>query len=221
MTAMGAHARAQPAETPLRAILPNARRVALMPGPVCSPRLPRRSIKLLPLGRPGAARHRTLCRWRAPVAAVVRWCITSDAVRMPRAGRAAPSKHSNMPEDRAPSEGVLITATGCSAHLKDLEHLFLDDPSWLTRARAFAHATRDFLDLATSTNGVALPRRLRVAWQAPCSLQNGVKLAANGETLLNAAGFETLAIPEGHLCCGSAGSYSILQPEISGRLVRR
>jgi glycolate oxidase iron-sulfur subunit len=62
---------------------------------------------------------------------------------------------------------------------------------------------------------------LRVAWQAPCSLQNGLRLAAKGEALLAAAGFDVLTIPEGHLCCGSAGSYSILQPEISGRLRAR
>lgn len=114
----------------------------------------------------------------------------------------------------------MITATGCSAHLKDLEHLFLDDPSWLPRARAFSEATRDFLDLATPGE-VTAPRRLRVAWQAPCSLQNGLNLAAKGGALLEAAGFETLDTPEGHLCCGSAGSYSILQPEISGRLRAR
>jgi glycolate oxidase iron-sulfur subunit len=60
-----------------------------------------------------------------------------------------------------------------------------------------------------------------VAWQAPCSLQNGLRLAATGEALLASAGFDVLAIPEGHLCCGSAGSYSILQPEISGRLRAR
>jgi glycolate oxidase iron-sulfur subunit len=67
----------------------------------------------------------------------------------------------------------------------------------------------------------AAPRQLRVAWQAPCSLQNGLHLAENGEAVLAGAGFDVLAVPEGHLCCGSAGSYSILQPEISGRLRAR
>jgi glycolate oxidase iron-sulfur subunit len=117
-------------------------------------------------------------------------------------------------------EGVLITATGCSAHLKDLTHLFLDDPLWLPRARAFATASRDFLDLATPTASTSA-KHLRIAWQAACSLQNGLKLAHKGEELLSAAGFEVLPIPEGHLCCGSAGSYSILQPEISGQLRAR
>ncbi|MEJ0042825.1 MAG: 4Fe-4S dicluster domain-containing protein [Rhizomicrobium sp.] len=90
-------------------------------------------------------------------------------------------------------EGVLITATGCSAHLKDLTHLFLDDPLWLPRARAFAAASRDFLDLATP-RAAAEPRALRVAWHAACSLQNGLKLAGRGEALLAAAGFEVASV---------------------------
>jgi glycolate oxidase iron-sulfur subunit len=123
--------------------------------------------------------------------------------------------------DRAgPFDGVLITATGCSAYLKDLAHLFVDDPVWAPRAAAFAAKTRDFLDLATP-EVASPPRSLRVAWQAPCSLQNGLKLADAGKTLLQSAGFEVLDIAESHLCCGSAGSYSILQPEIAAQLRAR
>src|SRR5262249_40134453 len=115
---------------------------------------------------------------------------------------------------------VLITATGCSAYLKDLAHVFADDPVWAPRAAAFAARTRDFLELATAAPSAA-PVLLRVAWQAPCSLQDGLKLADAGRALLAAAGFEVVDIPEGHLCCGSAGSYSILQPEIAARLRAR
>jgi glycolate oxidase iron-sulfur subunit len=123
--------------------------------------------------------------------------------------------------DRAgPFDGVLITATGCSAYLKDLADLFADDPVWAPRATAFAAKARDFLDLASPVSA-SPPRSLRVAWQAPCSLQNGLKLADAGKALLRSAGFEVLDIPENHLCCGSAGSYSILQPEIAGRLRAR
>ena len=123
-------------------------------------------------------------------------------------------------ERAGPFDGVLTTATGCSAYLKDLEHLFAGDPAWAPRAKAFAAKTRDFLDLATPVT--ALPSRsLRVAWQAPCSLQNGLKLADAGKALLQSAGFEVLDIPESHLCCGSAGSYSILQPEIASQLRAR
>jgi len=117
-------------------------------------------------------------------------------------------------------EAVLITATGCSAYLKDLEHVFAGDPVWQPRAAAFAAKAQDFLELATAQSA-APTRRLRVAWQAPCSLQNGLKLADAGRALLAGSGFDVLDIAEGHLCCGSAGSYSILQPEIAGQLRER
>jgi glycolate oxidase iron-sulfur subunit len=122
-------------------------------------------------------------------------------------------------EQAGPFDGVLITATGCSAYLKDLAHLFVDDPVWAPRAAAFAAKTRDFLDLATPVPGA--PKSVRVAWQAPCSLQNGLKLADAGKALLKSAGFEVFEIAESHLCCGSAGSYSILQPEIADELRAR
>jgi glycolate oxidase iron-sulfur subunit len=216
MAAMGAHASAPPREPPMRAILPNARRVALMPGcvqPALAPQidqavarvLARRGIELVPLEGAGCCGSLVHHLGRG-----------EDAKNWARRAIEA-FEHAGGAKT---FEGVLITATGCSAHLKDLSHLFLDEPSWLPRARALSEATRDFLDLATEVQSSA-SRNLRVAWQAPCSLQNGLKLASKGEELLAAAGFEVLSIPESHLCCGSAGSYSILQPEISGRLRAR
>ncbi|HWA92936.1 MAG TPA: heterodisulfide reductase-related iron-sulfur binding cluster [Rhizomicrobium sp.] len=97
---------------------------------------------------------------------------------------------------------VLITATGCSAYLKEIS------------AKA-----RDLLELVDARGRA--PRRLRVAWQAPCSLQNGLRLADKGRQLLLDCGYEVLDVPEGHLCCGSAGSYAILQPEIAAELRAR
>ncbi len=117
-------------------------------------------------------------------------------------------------------EAVLITATGCSSHLKDLAHLFAGDPKWQLRAARFAAKVKDFSELI-SPRGAENPRRLRVAYHAPCSLQHGLRISGANETLLTAAGFDVAAIPEGHLCCGSAGSYSILQPELAGALRAR
>jgi glycolate oxidase iron-sulfur subunit len=115
-------------------------------------------------------------------------------------------------------DAVSIGATGCSAHLADIAHLFFGDPVWETRAKAFAAKLRDFSSLAEprAANGKA-----RVAWQAPCSMQNSLRNAGAGRALLEAAGFDVADIPEGHLCCGSAGSYSLLQPEIAGALRAR
>jgi glycolate oxidase iron-sulfur subunit len=117
-------------------------------------------------------------------------------------------------------DGVLITATGCSAHLKDIAHQFAGDPVWEPRAAKFAAAARDFAELATPLT-VTPPQPLRVAYHPACSLQNSLKLNGVGEALLDAAGFVVTPFNEAHLCCGSAGSYSILQPELSSQLRAR
>ena len=216
VTAMGAHAPAYPAAEPLRAILPNARRFALMPGcvqPVLAPQidqavaryLARRGIELVPLEGAGCCGSLVHHLGRSEDAR--NWARRAIEAFEYAGGAQA-------------FEGILITATGCSAHLKDLASLFLGDPSWLPRARAFADLVRDPLEIAAPLRETSAPR-VRVAWQAPCSLQNGLRLAARGEALLTAAGFEVLTIPEAHLCCGSAGSYSILQPDLSGQLRAR
>lgn len=117
-------------------------------------------------------------------------------------------------------DGVLITATGCSSQLKDYAHQFAGDPVWEKRAAAFAAAARDFAELCTPLS-VTPPRALRVAYHPACSLQNSLKLNGVGEALLEAAGFIVTPFLESHLCCGSAGTYSILQPELSGQLRAR
>ena len=122
-------------------------------------------------------------------------------------------------------DGVLITATGCSAALKDYAHLFAGDPVWEPRAAKFAAAARDFAELCTPLE-VTPPlleskRALRVAYHPACTLQNSLKLNGVGEALLAAAGFTVTPFLESHLCCGSAGTYSILQPDLSSQLRAR
>ncbi|MBV9418596.1 MAG: glycolate oxidase subunit GlcF [Alphaproteobacteria bacterium] len=212
MSRLGAHAPFQPAGVPVRVVIPNARRVGIMPGCVQAALSPdidaavtrllaRRGIELVPLEGAGCCGSLVHHLGRS-----------EDAKNWARRAIEA--------FERSGLKEVLITATGCSAHLKDLSHLFLDDPLWLPRARALAQAMRDFLDLAVVTEKKE-PRHLRVAWHAACSLQNGLRIAGKAEALLSAAGFEVVAIPEGHLCCGSAGTYSVLQPDIAGELRAR
>jgi glycolate oxidase iron-sulfur subunit len=117
-------------------------------------------------------------------------------------------------------DGVLITATGCSAALKDYAHLFAGDPEWEPRAAKFAAAARDFAELCTPLEATP-PRPLRVAYHPACTLQNSLKLNGVGEALLAAAGFTVTPFLESHLCCGSAGTYSILQPDLSSQLRAR
>ncbi len=216
MTRMGAATWVAPAAPFVRPILPNPRRIALMPGCVQAALAPeidatvarllaRRNIELVPLEGAGCCGSLVHHLGRS-----------EDAKNWARRAIEAFERGGGVKG----FEGVLITATGCSAHLKDLAHLFLDDPHWLPRARAFAAATRDLLDLLKPEK--PLPQRhVRVAWHAACSLQNGLKLTGKAEALLRTAGFDVLTIPEGHLCCGSAGSYSVLQPQIAGALRTR
>ncbi|HET7086795.1 MAG TPA: glycolate oxidase subunit GlcF [Rhizomicrobium sp.] len=117
-------------------------------------------------------------------------------------------------------DGVLITATGCSAQLKDYAHQFAGDPIWEARAAKFAGAARDFAELCTPLAATP-PQPLRVAYHPACSLQNSLKLNGVGEALLEAAGFIVTPFLESHLCCGSAGTYSILQPDLSAQLRAR
>ena len=116
-------------------------------------------------------------------------------------------------------EAVLITATGCAAHLADYAELFCDEPDWLPRAQAFAAKVKDFSELAGPRVGGA-PETLRIAHHIPCSLQHGLRRADQGAAL-KAAGYDVADIPESHICCGSAGSYSLLQPEMAGALRQR
>jgi glycolate oxidase iron-sulfur subunit len=118
-------------------------------------------------------------------------------------------------------EGVFISATGCAAHINELEHLFANDPDWQARARVFASKLLPLADLIShpplegGSSGM-----MRVALHVPCSQQHGLHWP-DGREALERAGFEALQVPEGHLCCGSAGSYSILQPEIANALRER
>ncbi len=136
--------------------------------------------------------------------------------RIPRPGPRRRSSRSN----RASTTALLITATGCSSQLKDYAHQFAGDLVWEPRAARFAACARDFAELCTPLT-VTPQQPLRVAYHPACSLQNSLKLNGVGEALLEAAGFMVTPFAESHLCCGSAGTYSILQPELSGQLRAR
>ncbi len=120
---------------------------------------------------------------------------------------------------KSPLDGVLINATGCAAYMKDYPRLFAGDPEWQARAERFVSTLKDFSEVAVPRT--ASNKGIRIAYHPPCSLQHGQRIHGLGEKLLAAAGYELTAIPDSHLCCGSAGSYSLLQPEISSELRER
>lgn len=122
------------------------------------------------------------------------------------------------------AEAVIATASGCGAHLQDYPHLLADDPAYADKARRVAACLRDPLQLFDDAAVERLrvrPRRARIAVHTPCTLQHALKLNGTAEWLLQRLGYELCQVNEGHLCCGSAGTYSILQPDLSGRLRER
>jgi glycolate oxidase iron-sulfur subunit len=116
-------------------------------------------------------------------------------------------------------DAVTVTATGCAAFLKDYPRLFVDEPAWAERARLVAGRVRDFSELAEAPLAPSAPQK-RVAYHPPCTLQFGQRIAGKGEALLTAAGFTLTPVADAHLCCGSAGSYSLTQPDMAAELRR-
>ncbi len=120
----------------------------------------------------------------------------------------------------ANADAILNTASGCAAFLKEYPKLFLGEPEE-SRAIEFAAKVRDFSELVEPDALRSVRGGLRVAYHPPCSLQHGQKLKGQAEAALRSLGFTLMPFAEEHLCCGSAGSYSLLQPEISGELRAR
>jgi len=123
--------------------------------------------------------------------------------------------------------GVVSTSSGCTQVLKDYGHLLRHDPRYAERAARFSRAVRDATELIdlqhlrTLEGGKSDGADQRVAVQCPCSLQHGLKGAGRLEAILGAVGLRTTPVADGHLCCGSAGTYSLLQPKVAGDLRER
>ena len=121
-------------------------------------------------------------------------------------------------------EAILITASGCGTNVKDYGYMFRNDPTIKGRAARVSELTRDITEFLEE---VALPKpdkalpRLTVAYHSACSLQHGQQIKSAPKTLLSRAGLRVKDVPEGHLCCGSAGVYNIMQPEIADQLKAR
>jgi glycolate oxidase iron-sulfur subunit len=119
------------------------------------------------------------------------------------------------------AEGVAVTASGCGATIEEYARLFEHETAWRHKAARVSLLARDIAEVIVA-EAPAIERALgerrsrgRVAFQSPCSLQHGLKIRGTVEALLEKAGYELTPVPDAHLCCGSAGSYSLLQPAIS------
>jgi glycolate oxidase iron-sulfur subunit len=122
--------------------------------------------------------------------------------------------------DKEQIDRIIITASGCGTTIKDYGHMLRLDPAYAEKAKAISAMARDITEFLTEIDlpEVTPPRPLRVAYHSACSMQHGQKITTAPRLLLEKAGFEVTDIPEGHLCCGSAGTYNILQPEIAAKL---
>jgi len=115
-------------------------------------------------------------------------------------------------------DAVIVTASGCGTTIKDYGHMFRRDPAYADKARTVSAKAKDITEFL---GGLALPEAtggLRLAYHSACSLQHGQNIRTLPQLLLRRAGFTVLEVPEGHLCCGSAGTYNILQPELASGL---
>ncbi len=125
--------------------------------------------------------------------------------------------------DGAGPDAIVINASGCGTTIKDYGFMLRDDPNWAASAARVAEGAKDISEIITSL-GLApaqAPEKLTVAYHSACSLQHGQKITTLPKSLLMAAGFTVKDVPEAHLCCGSAGTYNLLQPEIAGELRAR
>ncbi len=123
-------------------------------------------------------------------------------------------------------DAIVINASGCGTTVKDYGFMLREDPAYAEKAARIAALARDVTEII-ETIGLRAPSpevattSRRVAYHSACSMQHGQRIHGGPKALLAAAGFEALEVPEGHLCCGSAGTYNLLQPEIAGKLRER
>jgi glycolate oxidase iron-sulfur subunit len=120
-------------------------------------------------------------------------------------------------------DAVVINASGCGTMVKDYGFMLREDHLYAEKASRIAALARDVTEVVetfglNASSGVVTAQNRRVAYHSACSMQHGQGIHAGPKRLLAMAGFEPLEVPEGHLCCGSAGTYNILQPKIAAAL---
>jgi glycolate oxidase iron-sulfur subunit len=110
--------------------------------------------------------------------------------------------------------------------VKEYGHLLGHDSAYAAKAARISALAKDVAEVVAAERAAlaasyqSLPQPHKVAFHSPCSLQHGLRIAGTVESLLREAGYALTAVPDGHLCCGSAGTYSLLKPEISQSLLR-
>ncbi|CDY77461.1 Glycolate dehydrogenase, iron-sulfur subunit GlcF [Caballeronia glathei] len=124
------------------------------------------------------------------------------------------------PAVEAGAEAIVQTASGCGAFVKEYGHLLRDDPAYAARAERISAMTRDLVEVlaAEPLDALRAAAGRRIAFHCPCTLQHAQKLGGAVEGVLQRLGFDLTSVPDAHLCCGSAGTYSITQPALAESL---
>jgi len=127
------------------------------------------------------------------------------------------------PQVEAGAEAIVMNASGCGSTVKEYGHLLGHDPAYAAKAARISAMTRDLAEwvpglLAASGERPAIANGERVAFHPPCSLQHGQRIRGAVEALLASFGVDVVPFADAHLCCGSAGTYSLLQPALSRQL---
>jgi glycolate oxidase iron-sulfur subunit len=115
-------------------------------------------------------------------------------------------------------EAILINASGCGVMVKEYGHLLREDAAYAHTAQRIAEMTRDLAEfIPDELTALNIPQRppRKVAFHPPCTLQHGLKIRGKVESLLASLGAELVPVRDAHICCGSAGTYSLLQPQLS------
>ncbi len=120
-------------------------------------------------------------------------------------------------------DAIIITASGCGTTIKDYGFMFREDPAYAEKAARVSAIAKDITEYVTTLTLMEPVREtdLVVAYHSACSMQHGQAIRTEPKTLLKKAGFTVKDVPEGHICCGSAGTYNLLQPEIASQLRAR
>jgi len=124
--------------------------------------------------------------------------------------------------DNGGLDAILITASGCGTTVKDYGYMLREDVAYAEKAARVSALAKDVTEyLSTLEWTPAIEPKLTIAYHSACSMQHGQKITDLPKNLLRKAGFTVKDIPESHICCGSAGTYNIMQPELAGRLRER
>ena len=120
-------------------------------------------------------------------------------------------------------EAIIMTASGCGVMVKDYGHLFVNDPVYALKAKKISHLTKDISEILPELQNeliglIGTDQKPGVVYHPPCTLQHGQQIRGQVEGLLSSIGISVRLCADSHLCCGSAGTYSVTQPELSEQL---